>query len=70
LNNYCCFTLPSQRFEPKSVQLIFANVLSHKRIGGKDRRSEHLFTISNELGMLELYAERWSIGVSEEGYIN
>lgn len=38
--------------------------LSHKRIGGKDRRSEHLFTISNQLQaewMLELYAERWSI---------
>lgn len=38
--------------------------LSHKRIRGKDRRSEHLFTISNQLQaewMLELYAERWSI---------
>jgi hypothetical protein len=38
--------------------------LSHKRITGKDRRSEHLFTISNQLQsewMLELYAKRWSI---------
>ena len=38
--------------------------LSHKRISGKDRRSEHLFTISNQLHsewMLELYAKRWSI---------
>jgi len=38
--------------------------LSHKRISSKDRRSEHLFTISNQLQaewMLELYAERWSI---------
>ena len=38
--------------------------LSHKRIGGKDRRSEHLFVISNTIEgeeMLELYADRWSI---------
>ncbi len=38
--------------------------LSHKRISGKDRRSEHLFVISNTIQaeeMLELYANRWSI---------
>ena len=38
--------------------------LSHKRILGKDRRSEHLFVISNTIQgdrMLELYADRWSI---------
>ena len=38
--------------------------LSHKRISGKDRRSEHLFVISNTIQaeeMLELYAQRWSI---------
>ena len=38
--------------------------LSHKRISGKDRRSEHLFVIGNTIQgdeMLELYADRWSI---------
>lgn len=38
--------------------------LSHKRICGKNRRSEHLFVISNKIqaeSMLELYADRWSI---------
>ena len=38
--------------------------LSHKRISGKDRRSEHLFVMSNTIQaeeMLELYADRWSI---------
>ena len=47
--------------------------LSYKRITCKNRRSEYLFTVSNQVQgetMLELYADRWSIGVSEEGYIN
>ena len=38
--------------------------LSYKRITGKNRRSEYLFTISNPVqgeAMLELYADRWSI---------
>lgn len=38
--------------------------LSYKRITGKNRRSEYLFTVSNQVSgesMLELYAERWSI---------
>ena len=38
--------------------------LSYKRITGKGRRSEYLFTVSNEIQgepMLELYADRWSI---------
>lgn len=38
--------------------------LSHKPISAKDRRSEHLFVISNKIQgevMLELYADRWSI---------
>ena len=38
--------------------------LSYKRIVGKNRRSEYLFTISNQQqgeAMLELYADRWSI---------
>lgn len=38
--------------------------LSYKRITGKNRRSEYLFTVSNQLQgepMLELYADRWSI---------
>lgn len=38
--------------------------LSHKHISGKDRRSEHLFVISNKIrgkSMVELYADRWSI---------
>ena len=38
--------------------------LSYKRITGKSRCSEYLFTVSNQLQgepMLELYADRWSI---------
>lgn len=38
--------------------------LSYKRITGKNRRSEYLFTASNQVQgetMLELYADRWSI---------
>ena len=38
--------------------------LSYKRITGKNRRSEYLFTVSNQVQgevMLELYANRWSI---------
>jgi hypothetical protein len=38
--------------------------LSYKGIVGKNRRSEYLFTISNQQqgeAMLELYADRWSI---------
>ena len=38
--------------------------LSCKRITGKNRRSEYLFTVSNQVqgeAMLELYADRWSI---------
>ena len=38
--------------------------LSYKRITGKNRRSEYLFTVSNQIqaeAMLELYADRWSI---------
>ena len=38
--------------------------LSYKRITGKNRRSEYLFTVSYQVQgetMLELYANRWSI---------
>lgn len=58
-------SLPGKQLRNRRVKIYGQKVyLSWKRITGKNARSEHLFTISNQLQaewMLELYADRWSI---------
>jgi hypothetical protein len=66
--------LSSKKFKNRRLFIHGQKVFfSWKRITGENARSEFLFVISNRFQakeMLNLYARRWSIGVSEEGYIN